>query len=88
MAEVKLLIERLLKRADEDQECADNSAVVASALSGQMDAFHARTGHNVYAVRMAVDHRNSVKRDSQYAADLREAAALLARSVLAEEKKP
>jgi len=68
------LVERLLKRAQEDQTCADNSAVVADALSEQMRLFEAREGHNIYAVRMAVDHQSSVKRDCQYAADLREAA--------------
>lgn len=73
------LVERLLKRANEDQTCADNSAVVAEALSEQMRLFGAREGHNIYAVRLAVDHQNSVKRDGQYASDLREAAAELTR---------
>jgi hypothetical protein len=36
--------------------------------------FEEHSGHNVYAVRLAVDHRNGAKRDAQYAADLRAAA--------------
>lgn len=68
-------VERLRARAKEDQQCADNSKVIVEALAEQMRLFESREGHNVYAVRMAVDHRNSVKRDSLYAADLLEAAA-------------
>lgn len=73
------LIERLRKRAKEDQACADNSAVIVEALAGQMELFENRNGPawNTYAVRMAVDHRNSVKRDTQYARDLTEAADAL-----------
>lgn len=70
------LIERLRKRAKEDQTCADNSSVIVDALAGQMKLFEDREGGgwNTYAVRMAVDHRNSVRRDTQYAKDLTEAA--------------
>lgn len=49
-----------------------------NALEGQMKHFDARDGlHNTYAVRLAVDHRNSMKRDLQYAADLRAALTAL-----------
>jgi len=72
------LTERLRKRADEDAKCAENSKVVADLLRPQLDAFEANEDHgNIYAIRMAVDHRDSVKRDGQYAADLREAATTL-----------
>ncbi len=72
------LIERLRKRADEDQQCADNDMVIVDALADQMRLFDERDGgYNTYAVRMAVDHRNSAKRDRQFAADLREAADIL-----------
>lgn len=71
------LIARLEKRAAEDERCAVNNEVVAALLEPQMRMFEAREGHNVYAVRMAVDHRNGGKRDRQYAADLREAVGLL-----------
>lgn len=77
------LIERLLKRAKEDRQCAENSAVVADALSGQMERFESRDEQrpwNTYAVRMAVDHRNSVKRDTQYADDLIEAVAIISKA--------
>lgn len=71
------LIERLEKRAAEDEQCAVNNEVVAALFEPQMRMFDAREGHNIYAVRMAIDHRQSGKRDRQYAADLREAIAAL-----------
>ena len=72
------LIERLRKRAAEDETCAVNNEAVAEAFSDQMRLFEEGRGqHNIYAVRMAVDHRNSAKRDRQYAADLLEAIELL-----------
>ena len=70
------LAERLQKRADQDRSYAKNNTIVADLLQPQMDAFEARDGHNVYAVRMAVDHRNSAKRDTQWADDLDAAIAL------------
>lgn len=73
------LVERLRKRADEDQRCADNNKVVAEALSEQMRLFEERAGHNTYAVRMAVDHKHSAKRDAMYASDLREAISEITR---------
>lgn len=81
------LIERLEKRAKEDDECADNSARVADLLSPELGRFNAREAPwNTYAVRMAIDHRNSMERDRRYAADLREAIALLrAKEARAEE---
>jgi hypothetical protein len=77
--ERKDLVERLRLRAAEDQACADNSKVIVDALAEQMSLFESREGHNVYAVRMAVDHRNSVERDARYAADLLAAIAELDR---------
>lgn len=68
------LIKRLRKRAKEDRQCAENNKAVVEALSEQMRLFDAREGHNVYAVRMAVDHKSGMKRDTQYASDLDEAA--------------
>lgn len=72
------LIERLEKRAEEDEECARNSETVAEALAGELAKFEARDAPwNTYAVRMAVDHRTSAKRDRGLAADLRQAIAIL-----------
>lgn len=72
------LVERLGKRASEDERCAANNQVVADALSSQMESFDRRDGsHNTYAVRLALDHSQSAKRDAGYAADLRAAIALL-----------
>lgn len=78
MVERGELVERLEKRAQEDERCAANSQIIVDLLAPQMALFTAREGvWNTYAVRMAVDHSNSVKRDGQYAADLRAAIALL-----------
>lgn len=72
------LIERLEKRAKEDDACADNSRVVADLLLPEVARFNERLAPwNTYAIRMALDHRNSMERDRRYAADLREAIALL-----------
>src|SRR6185312_16208264 len=68
------LVERLRKRAADDRQCAANSAIVADLLQPQMDSFEKRAGHNVYAVRMAIDHRNGAKLDTQNADDLEQAA--------------
>ena len=71
------LAERLEKRAATEREWAKNSALVAELLKPQMDAFEARTGHNIYAVRMAADHRNDAKKYTAEADDLEAAAAAL-----------
>jgi hypothetical protein len=72
------LIERLRKRAAEDEACAANNDAVADALKPQIDLSHVgKGGHNTYAVRMFLDHRNGAKRDRQYAADLRKAIEIL-----------
>ena len=76
------LVERLTKRAKEDRQCAANSAIIADLLEPQMALFRASNPDapwNTYTVRMAVDHANSVKRDTQYAIDLEVAAAELSR---------
>lgn len=84
--EIKELMERLQKRANEDRQCEANNLAVAEALDDQLVLFEGRTGaHNVYAVRMAVDHQQSAKRDGRYAADLEQAVALL--QALQEEGK-
>jgi hypothetical protein len=74
----KSLSTRLREQAAHHQDWADNAQAVVEALSEQMRRFEARDGsHNVYAVRMAVDHKSGAKRDAQIAADLREAADLI-----------
>lgn len=70
------LVQRLRKYEKEARETAANCEVVAAALAGQIEALEARTGHNIYAVRLAVDHRNSAKRETQFADDI---AAVLSR---------
>jgi len=68
------IVKRLHKRAEKIDVAIANSRVVADLLKPQIDAFEQRTGHNIYAVRMAVDHENSIKRDEKETAELRQAA--------------
>lgn len=72
------LAERLEKRAKQDREYAINSSVVLGLLEPELAKFSAREGPwNTYAVRMAIEHRNSAKRDNAFADDLEAAAASL-----------
>lgn len=69
------LLDRIRKRVELERGYAENNRVVAELLQPQLDAFDRRDGtHNTYAVRMQLDHRNSAKKDAQFADDL---AALL-----------
>lgn len=68
------LVERLRKRAAEERKIAENNARVAELLSPELALFNAREGHNIYATRMAIDHRDSAKRDAAFADDLETAA--------------
>jgi len=68
------IVKRLRTRAEKIDVAIANSRVVVDLLKPQMDAFEQRTGHNIYAVRMAVDHENSIRRDEKETAELREAA--------------
>jgi len=72
------LAERLEKRAKKEREIATNNFVVAQLLDPEFAKFEAREGpYNIYAVRMAVDHRNSAKKDAAFADDLEDAAATI-----------
>jgi hypothetical protein len=71
------LAARLRKRAAEERQIAENNARVAELLAPELALFEAREGHNIYATRMAIDHRNSAKRDAAFADDLEAAAAAL-----------
>jgi len=69
------LVERLRKRAAQEREIAKNSARVAELLAPELVLFKAREGHhNIYATRMAIDHRDSAKKDDAFADDLETAA--------------
>jgi predicted phosphoribosyltransferase len=74
------LVDRLLKRSEDDQACAENSMAVFEALGEHYRAFDQRSGRwNTYAVRMAVDHKKGAERDAQHAADLREVVSEISR---------
>ena len=69
------LVERLRNRAAQEREIAKNSARVAELLAPELVLFKAREGHyNIYATRMAIDHRDSAKKDAAFADDLEIAA--------------
>ena len=72
------LADRLEKRAKQEREIAANSAVIVALLEPEFAKFEAREAPwNTYAVRMAVEHRNSVKKDTAFADDLEAAVAIL-----------
>jgi hypothetical protein len=65
------LAERLEKRAKVEREIAANSAVIVALLEPEFAKFEAREAPwNTYAVRMAVEHRHSAKKDAAFADDL------------------
>jgi len=69
------LVERLRNHAAQEREIAKNSARVAELLAPELVLFKAREGHyNIYATRMAIDHRDSAKKDAAFADDLETAA--------------
>lgn len=69
--QLRALCERLEKRVEQDRSCAEDSQVVADLLAPEFAKFHSRKAPwNTYAVRMAVDHQNSVRRDTAFADDL------------------
>ena len=76
------LAERLKARALKERQIAANSLVVAQLLQPEIAKFEARDEPcNLYAVRLAIDHRDSAKRDAAFADDLEAAAdALRARA--------
>jgi hypothetical protein len=75
--ELEALAVRLAKRAELEREIAANSRIVADLLKPQREAFKGREGHNVYAVRMQIDHQRSAEKDDAFAADLEQAVALI-----------
>ena len=75
------LVERLRKRAAEERKIAENNVRVAELLAPELVRFEAREGHNIYATRMAIDHRDSAKRDAAFADDLEAAATALTRAI-------
>jgi hypothetical protein len=69
------IVERLREREAKLRECIANSQVVIDLLAPQMTAFKKRDGsHNIYAVRMSVDHKSSVRTTTKEADELRDAA--------------
>lgn len=68
------LVERLRKRAGEDRAVAENSAATLALLQPELDKFDAEQRFNTYVIRMAVDHKNSARKDGAYADDLTAAA--------------
>jgi hypothetical protein len=71
------LVERLRKRAAEERQIAENNARVAELLSPELALLEARDGPNIYAARMAIDHRDSAKKDAAFAHDLDAAADMI-----------
>ena len=69
--ELRALVDRIAERAKTEHDIAKNSAVVAELLQPELDKFEVRIGPwNTYAVRVAIDHRHSAKKDAAFADDL------------------
>ena len=71
------LIERLRERASKVRQYIASSQLVVDLLKPEMDKFDARTGHDIYTVRMSVDHANSIKKQTVEADDLDAAATAI-----------
>lgn len=72
------LLARLTKYAEQHESWVANSEAVVAAFADELRRFDAHDGsHNVYALRLAVDHQSSAKSDRQHANDLREAIVRL-----------
>lgn len=80
------LAERLDERAKKEREWAANSSRVVELLQPEFDKFEARTGHNIYTVRLFVDERNAARKGEAFACDLERASAAL-RARISETKK-
>lgn len=72
------LATRLEKRAKDERDYAANNTLVAELLQPEFAKWEARKEpFNLYAVRMAVEHRNSAKKDAAFADDLEQAIAII-----------
>ena len=67
------IVDKLQQRIDKVNGWIKSSLLVADLLQPEMDKFEARTGHDIYTVRMAVDHRSSVRTQQREVDDLVEA---------------
>jgi len=66
------LVERLRERAEKIRGHIKSSQLIVDLLQPEMDKFEARTGHDLYTVRMAVDHKSSIRTQAKELADLDE----------------
>ena len=68
------LVERLRERADHIRGYIKSSQLVVDLLQPETDKFEARTGHDLYTVRMAVDHQSSIRTQTKELEELDQAA--------------
>jgi short subunit dehydrogenase-like uncharacterized protein len=71
------LIARLRERAERLRKQNESCQRVVDLLQPEMDKFDARTGHDIYTVRMSVDHASNLRTQAKELADLLEAAILI-----------
>ena len=71
------LVGRLRDRAAKIRGYIASSQLVVDYLKPEMDKFKALTGHDIYTVRMAVDHQSSIRTQTKEAEDLEAAVAAL-----------
>lgn len=69
------LIERLRAREAKHREAIANSQIVVDLLAPQKALFEARDVHNIYAVRLCVDHQSSIRTTTKEADELADAVS-------------
>lgn len=77
-SDLNLLEIALRSRAEKIRGYIKSSARVVELLKPEMVKFEARTGHDVYTVRMSVDHASSIRTQTKEAEELEQAADALA----------
>ncbi|MGN7867739.1 hypothetical protein [Paracoccus sp. 22332] len=68
--DVAELVARLRKRSKYERDIQANNVAVAELLQPQIDAFNRRDGtHNLFALRLALEHKNCAENDGKLAED-------------------
>lgn len=65
--DVEFLVKCLEDMARQEDQIEENNRSVVDMLRPEWQRFEAKTGHNVYAARMYVDHLNEMKRANKRA---------------------
>ena len=72
------IVERVLGYEKKRRTEIENCQIIVDLMQPQMTLFEQREGHNLYAVRLAVDHESSIRTTTKEADTLKEAATTIA----------